>query len=67
VSASVDLGGKPRLFVFGPPKQEITERTDWSGEEGYEKISSTATQATQKAVSKLRHIFSANKPTEENQ
>jgi UDP-2,3-diacylglucosamine pyrophosphatase LpxH len=21
--------GKPRLFIFGPPKQEITERTDW--------------------------------------
>lgn len=21
--------GKPRLFMFGPPKQEITERTDW--------------------------------------
>jgi UDP-2,3-diacylglucosamine pyrophosphatase LpxH len=21
--------GKPRLFTFGPPKQEITERTDW--------------------------------------
>ena len=21
--------GKPRLFIFGPPKKEITERTDW--------------------------------------
>ena len=60
------VGGKPRLFTFGPPKQEITERTDWSGEEGYEETSSTATQATQKAVSKLRNIFSANKPTQEN-
>jgi len=23
------VGGKPHLYVFGPPKQEITERKDW--------------------------------------
>jgi hypothetical protein len=59
-------GGKPRLFTFGPPKREITERTDWSSEvKDDTKASSTAAPATQ-AVSKLRNIFLRNKPTEEN-
>jgi UDP-2,3-diacylglucosamine pyrophosphatase LpxH len=58
------VGGKPRLFIFGPPKQEITQRTDWSEVKDYE--SSTATPATQ-ALSKLRNILSPNKPAQENQ
>jgi UDP-2,3-diacylglucosamine pyrophosphatase LpxH len=60
------VAGKPRLFIFGPPRQEITERTDWTGEEGYGKASSTATQAAQNVLSKFRSVFSPNKPAQED-
>jgi UDP-2,3-diacylglucosamine pyrophosphatase LpxH len=60
--------GKPRLFTFGPPKQEITERTDWSDEvKDYAETSSTATTVTQGVMSKLRNVLAPDKSKQENQ